>query len=238
MYYEDEESDRVEKDCRRLALARELDRLSEGDGEDPHFWEKILCGGFEAQKETFGFYCHAISNWGLRKQLLTEPLEAIVPTELHAEHVRRQCRERGEVMFFWLNLVPPGDPTFDDDSPFDRAAYGPMTDAAGSSRPATEAEIRLAVWHAAQLADGEHLTHCTPRFKTFLAGFWRERWPFYDERPLTKALVVEWLDYVASGWNRHRKSMRLAALLGVNPVRLARRIERIRLEWALFKNGL
>ena len=53
--------DDKEKDAEFLAKVREIDRECSGDGEDPHFWEKALYGGLDAQKETFAVYCKGVS---------------------------------------------------------------------------------------------------------------------------------------------------------------------------------
>ena len=230
--------DDKEKDAEFLAKVREIDRECSGDGEDPHFWEKALYGGLDAQKETFAVYCKAVSNWGLRKELLKEPLSTVVPTELLPLDVLRQCRERGEVVYFWLNLVPAGDPLFKDDSSFDRAAYGDIRGADGESRPIAEPEMRWILWHAAQLSDGEHLNRCSEEFKAFLAGYWRERWPCYDGRPLSLAVVDDWQDCMSSAWMRLPNFMRFCAFFGIDLVRLSRWFERLRMRFALWRSGL
>lgn len=233
MRFEDQE-----KDAAYLAKVRETDRLCEDDCTDDRFWEKFLYGGTEAQKETFVSYCRAVSNWGMRKHLLSEPLRTAVPQTLLPAHIRQQCRERGEIVFFWLNLLPPGDPMFEDDSTFDRAAYGEMFEPDGSRRPAAEEELRAVLWHAAQLSDGEHLDRCSNDFQHFMAGFWRSRWPYFDGRPLSLTTVEEWQAFAASKWRLYPRITRIAAFLGINLVRVSARIERFRLMLAGCRFGL
>lgn len=211
------------EDAEFLAKLRKLDHAVGNEIKEQHFFEKYLYGTLAAQKEACAEMCRFISKIGELAGLLDKPLSPEPPSELLPQHLFRNCWERAEMLFFLFDLQLKHSGENNEDLVL-RILFAPVTDKDGSTHDVTSQELQTIAWIFAQLSYHEHIHRYSANFKDFLRDYWRKNWPYYRDRPISHALLNEWLEYSHSIWAKKLPRLtKVLAGLGINVLRISKR---------------